>query len=102
MRPHDYFVYIATNARRTVLYTGVTNDLQRRIWQHRNGEGSAFTKRYRINRLVLYEHFREIEAAIAREKEIKGKRRSVKEALITAQNPGWEDLAVSVLGLDPL
>ena len=102
MREHDYYVYIVTNSRRTVLYTGVTNSLMRRIWQHRNGEGSAFTKRYQTNRLVLFEHFREVESAIAREKEIKGWKRCKKEALITEGNPRWEDLAVTVLELEPL
>ena len=63
MRVHDYYVYIVANARLTVLYTGVTNSLMRRIWQHRNGEGSSYTKRYNANRLILFEHFREIESA---------------------------------------
>jgi len=102
MREHDYYVYIVTNARRTVIYTGVTNSLMRRIWEHRNGQGSAYTKRYNVNRMVLFEHFREIESAIAREKQIKGWRRSKKEDLISAENPRWEDLGVSILGMDPL
>jgi len=87
-----YCVYIlASRSRR--LYTGVTNDLQRRIIEHRAGLVPGFTKQYRIFRLVHFETFGEIRVAIAREKEIKGWRREKKIWLIERDNPTWEDLA---------
>jgi len=67
-----YFVYLLTNYARTVLYTGVTNSLERRVWQHRNGVFEGFSKRYKCDRLVYFEDFRDIKAAIAREKQIIG------------------------------
>ena len=87
----DYYVYILANPGRT-LYTGVTNELERRIRQHRAGE-SDFTARYHITRLVFYEATNSVTTAIAREKEIKGWRRAKKVALIEQGNPGWDDLA---------
>jgi len=87
----DYYVYILANPART-LYTGVTNDLQRRIHEHRAGH-SEFTARYNITRLVHYEVTNSITTAIAREKEIKGWRRAKKIALIEQDNPLWNDLA---------
>jgi len=85
----DYYVYIATNRTRT-LYTGVTNDLQRRHSEHNAGM-SSFTTKYHIDRIVYYETFMDINAAIAREKQIKGWRRSKKEALIESVNPNWRE-----------
>src|SRR5215203_2486009 len=67
-----YFVYLLTNYTATVLYTGVTNSLERRVWQHRNGVFEGFSKKYKCDRLVYFEDFRDIKAAIAREKQIKG------------------------------
>jgi putative endonuclease len=87
----DFYVYILANPART-LYTGVTNDLERRIRQHRAGE-SEFTARYNITRLVHYEVTNSVTIAIAREKEIKGWRREKKVALIEEKNPAWDDLA---------
>jgi putative endonuclease len=87
----DYYVYILANPGRT-LYTGVTNNLERRIRQHRAGE-SEFTARYHITRLVHYEVTNSVTIAIAREKEIKGWRRAKKMALIEQDNPNWDDLA---------
>ena len=67
----DYYVYILTNRRNGTLYTGVTNDLRRRVWQHKSKSISGFTKRYGVDRLVYFEVFRNVSNAIAREKQIK-------------------------------
>lgn len=87
----DYYVYILASPART-LYTGVTNNLERRVRQHRAAE-SEFTSRYNITRLVHYEVTNSVTTAIAREKEIKGWRREKKVALIEEDNPAWDDLA---------
>lgn len=87
-----YYVYILSSRSRN-LYTGVTNNITRRVSEHREGLGSSFTKRYRIHRLVHYECYPSVRAAIAREKEIKGWRREKKIALIIEQNAAWDDLA---------
>ena len=87
-----FFVYLMTNRSRVVLYTGVTNDLERRIWEHQNAEIPGFTKTYKVNRLVYYETFYDPLDAIAREKEIKGWRRK-KNALVETLNPKWADLS---------
>ena len=87
-----FFVYILTNLHKTTLYTGVTNDLYRRLLEHKHGDGKSFTKRYRVVRLVYFEIYREIEDAIAREKQIKGGSRQKKVDLINAFNPEWIDL----------
>ena len=89
----SYWVYIMTNASNRVLYTGVTNDLHRRVAQHKAGLGSAFTSRYRINKLVFYEAFRRIIDAISAEKRIKAGSRAKKITLIEAVNPKWRDLS---------
>jgi putative endonuclease len=88
----QYYVYIMTNSRRTVLYTGVTNDLVKRAWQHRNGRGGRFTAKYQCSKLVLYEIFRDPYNAIAREKLIKAGSRRRKIELIERMNPEWLDL----------
>jgi putative endonuclease len=90
----NYYVYILTNASQT-LYVGMTNDLARRVYQHRHGEGSAFTHRYGLDKLVYYETTNSVHVAIAREKEIKAWRREKKLALIRAENPNWLDLAAT-------
>ncbi len=87
-----YYTYIVASRSRT-LYTGVTNNITRRVWEHREGLIPGFAKRYRIHRLVWYEPTRDVRRAIAREKEIKGWSREKKINLIEAQNPTWEDLA---------
>jgi len=89
---HDYWVYIMTNANNTVLYTGVTNDLARRVHEHQAGAGSAFTSKYNVTKLVFYERFGQAYEAIAAEKKIKAGSRAKKVALIEAKNPGWRDL----------
>ena len=93
MRNHDYWVYIVTNKGGTTLYIGMTNDLERRMSEHRAGEVKGFTQRYRLNRLVWCEHFREVDAAIACEKKLKGWLRAKKVALIAEKNPRWLDLS---------
>jgi putative endonuclease len=97
MSKRSYYVYILAN-RAGVLYVGVTNDLERRIAEHRSGLVAGFTRQYNVTRLVHSEEFGEVEDAIAREKQIKGWRRSRKLALIEGSNPRWEDLAA---GRDP-
>jgi len=90
-------VYIMTNSHRTVLYVGVTSDLRQRIAQHRAGvHPSAFTRRYNVDRLVYFETTSDIQAALRREKQLKGWRREKKIALIEKVNPEWVDLAVSL------
>ena len=89
-----YYVYIMASKSR-VLYVGVTNDIWRRVWEHRNDATSGFTSKYRIHRLVYFEEFKYIENAIAREKRIKGWLREKKIALIRSANPTWEDLSES-------
>jgi len=89
-----FYMYIVSNNSMT-LYTGVTNDLQRRVDQHKRGEGAEFTKRYHFDRVVYYEIFDAVIEAIAREKQIKGMTRAKKIALIKAVNPKWRDLLSS-------
>ena len=98
----QYYVYIMTNHSRTV-YTGVTDDLARRTIEHKEGRASGFTTRYNINRLVYFERYSDVRAAIAREKQIKGWTRAKKLALIEASNPGWDDLGETLAPaeLDP-
>jgi putative endonuclease len=92
MQHRSYYVYIMTNRSKT-LYSGVTNNLYRRVRQHKQGDGSEFCARYRLDRLVYFERFRYVGRAIAREKEIKGWLRVKKSALIVAENPAWRDLS---------
>jgi putative endonuclease len=89
---NEYYVYILSN-KRGALYTGVTNDLERRIYQHKNKLIEGFTKRYNITRLVYFESTNDVTVAIAREKQIKGLLRSKKVELIKTLNPKWEDLS---------
>lgn len=84
------WVYILTNKPRGVLYVGVTADISRRLWQHRNGLGSAFVRKYGLNRLVRVEPFPTIEEAISREKQLKNWQRQWKIELIEQDNPAWE------------
>ena len=89
-----YYVYLLTNKSNTVLYTGVTNDLQRRIYEHKNKLIDGFTKRYNVDKLVYFEYTTDVNIAIAREKQIKGWTRKKKNDLIEAINPTWEDLSL--------
>ena len=90
--PKSYYVYIMTNRSKT-LYTGVTNSLERRVWEHKLGTGSAFAAKYKLDRLVYFERFDDIRSAIAREKQSKGLLRIKKMALIVSMNPAWSDLS---------
>lgn len=92
------WTYLMTNKPRGVLYLGVTADIDRRMWQHRNGAGSAFCRRYGLDRLVLAERHETIEEAIAREKQLKNWQRDWKIALVEASNPAWEDLGTTFSG----
>lgn len=94
---HNYFVYIVTNKNKSVLYTGVTNDLRRRLYEHEFDvdlaeENQHFTHKYKTHYLLYWERFEMVEQAIAREKQIKGWRRSKKEKLILDFNPDWRFL----------
>lgn len=88
-----YCVYILTNSRHTVLYTGVTNNLERRLSEHKSKTGNAFTKKYNVDQLVYYECGDYINIAIAREKQIKAGSRQDKIDLINSINPEWKDLS---------
>jgi putative endonuclease len=88
----SFFVYIMSNRSKT-LYTGVTNSLMRRVWEHKQGVGSEFCKHYKLDRLVYFERFQYVDNAITREKQIKGWLRSKKIALVVSQNPAWSDLS---------
>ncbi len=96
-----YYVYIMTNRSKT-LYTGVTNDLQRRVREHKLGKIKGFTSKYLITRLVYFEEGDQINDAIAREKEIKGWLRSKKIALIESINPEWKDLSQEWFSTSPV
>ena len=88
----QYYVYIVASYRGT-LYTGVTNDLARRVHEHRHGQGSRFTSKYNVRRLVYYEVTDDVRSALEREKQVKSWRREMRVALIESMNPYWEDLA---------
>ena len=88
----QYYAYIMTNQSKT-LYTGVTNDLMRRVYEHKNKMIEGFTKKYNITKLVYYEETNDIQVAISREKQIKGWLRGKKIALIESVNPKWNDLS---------
>ena len=98
MSERQYCVYIMTNAHHTVLYTGVTNELQRRVLEHRSGKGNGFTKKYNITKLVYFESGDDINLAIAREKQIKAGSRKKKIDLIESINPEWKDLFEEYFG----
>ncbi len=94
---NEYYVYILSNQSMNVLYTGVTNDLKRRIHEHKNKLIDGFTKKYNVNRLVHYEVYSEIIEALGREKQIKGWARNKKNDLIKIGNPNWKDLYPDIL-----
>ena len=95
MEIHLYFVYILTNANHKVLYTGVTNDLERRCYEHRQKKIKGFTKKYNVDKCIYFEKFELVNLAITREKQIKGYSRLKKNALIDQFNPGWKELYVN-------
>jgi len=92
MRIHLYYVYILTNTFHKVLYTGVTNDLMRRCYEHRQKKIKGFTQKYNVDKLIYYEKFDFVDLAITREKQIKGYSRAKKIALIDQFNKEWKDL----------
>jgi putative endonuclease len=98
MNDKQYYVYIMTTLNNTAIYTGVTNDLQRRVLEHRSDKGSLFTKKYKLYKLVYYEIGNNVESAIAREKQIKGGSRKKKIELINSINPHWDDLYEKFFG----
>ena len=91
----DFYVYIIVNQHNTVMYVGVTNDLQRRVYEHKTGLVEGFTKRYNINKLVYFESTIDVSSAITREKEIKKWRREKKNKLVESLNANWCDLSSS-------
>ena len=93
----QYYIYIMTNLSHT-LYTGVTNNLEKRVYEHKNKLVPGFTSKYNINMLVYFETYNDIRDAISREKQIKGWRREKKIALIESQNPRWKDLSSEWFG----
>ena len=85
-------MYIVTNMTRGTLYIGVTSNLPKRIWEHKNGVVDGFTSRYKLNRLVYFESFQDVKVSIGREKQLKNWRRDWKISLIEKNNPKWKDL----------
>ena len=94
MKLHLYYVYILTTRNNTVLYTGVTNDLKRRVFEHKSGLNEGFTKKYHVHKLVYFDIFDYVKLAIAREKQIKGYSREKKIKLIESVNSEWKELEV--------
>ena len=90
---NDYYVYMMTNEYNNVLYIGVTNNLSRRVYEHKNALLEGFTQRYNVYKLVWFENCHDVKAAIAREKQLKGWIRSKKEELVRQMNPDWRDLS---------
>ena len=89
----SYYVYLMTNWNNKVMYLGVTNDLERRVYEHKNKLHKGFTEKYNINKLVYFEETSDVTEAITREKEIKKWRREKKNALVERINPKWKDLS---------
>jgi putative endonuclease len=90
----SYYVYILSNKSNNVVYVGVTNNLMRRVAEHKSKTGSGFTRRYNVDKLVYFEETNDIQAALTREKEIKKWRREKKNTLVNSMNPKWRDLSV--------
>ncbi|HEX8386275.1 MAG TPA: GIY-YIG nuclease family protein [Rubricoccaceae bacterium] len=99
MRSRSYYVYALSNERRTVLYVGVTNDLVRRLGEHRSGSGDTFSTRYRATDLVWFEAFPDVNDAIAREKQVKAWRRAWKWDLVRSVNPDLSDRSDELIHL---
>jgi len=90
-----YYVYLLANWNNNVLYVGVTNDLERRIFEHKNNLMKGFTEKYNVHNLVYFKETGDVNAALAREKEIKKWRREKKDALVSSMNPQWIELKLS-------
>ena len=97
MKTKNYYVYIMTNKGNSVLYTGVTNNLERRIDEHKNKLIKGFSEKYNINKLVYFEQYDSAYDAISREKQIKSGSREKKIALIEKDNPDWQDLSLGII-----
>ena len=95
MREYHFYVYILTNDYGSVMYIGVTNNLLRRMTEHREGVNKGFTKKYHVHKLVYYEHYGDIRDAIHREKELKGWTRAKKNALVMSVNPTWREIELN-------
>ena len=89
----NYYVYLLTNWNNKVMYVGMTNNLERRVYEHKNKLVNGFTKKYNINKLVYFEETSDVNSAISREKEIKKWRREKKDTLVLSNNPEWKDLS---------
>jgi putative endonuclease len=94
MKEHHYYVYILTNQNNKVMYVGMTNNLQRRLFEHKNKLNAGFTKKYNVDKLVYFEESSSVDVALNREKEIKKWRREKKNRLVELVNPEWRDLGV--------
>ena len=90
----QYYVYLLTNWNNKVMYVGVTNDLARRVYEHKNKLVDGFTKKYNVNKLVYFEGTTDVNAALTREKQVKKWRREKKDALVVTTNPEWKDLSL--------
>ena len=88
----QYYIYILTNWNDKVMYIGVTNNLKRRVYEHKNEIIDGFTKKYHVHKLVYYETTTDVKAALEREKQLKGWKREKKDSLVTDMNPNWKDL----------
>ena len=93
----NYYIYIMANKTNTTIYIGVTGNLIKRVWEHKNKLIGCFTKRYNVNKLVYYEETTDANSAIAREKQLKGWNRAKKNKLIESMNPNWDDLYDCIL-----
>ena len=93
MEQRQYYVYILTNRTNNVLYIGMTNNLERRVFEHKNKLVEGFTKRYNLTKLVYYEATGDVESAIGREKQLKNWHREWKRNLVSEANPRWQDLS---------
>jgi putative endonuclease len=103
MRQYNFYTYILTNSAKKVLYVGVTNDLERRLYEHYFGSGlkESFTKKYKCYYLVWFERYQYVNHAIEREKEIKGWLREKKNKLIESENPQWRFLNIDIMEWPP-
>jgi putative endonuclease len=93
MTNKEYYIYLLTNWNNKIMYVGMTNNLQRRIYEHKEKSVKGFTEKYNVNKLVYFEQTSDVEAALNREKEIKKWRRGKKNSLVENVNPEWKDLS---------
>ena len=98
---HKYYVYILTNKKNGTLYIGISNNLERRVFEHKNKLVEGFTKKYSLDKLVYFESFQNVSDAIKREKQLKNWKRLWKIDLVEIENPDWNDLASDWFDMDP-